>query len=91
MAHRCHATGCLIRVPPEMFTCRPHWFTLPKALRDAIWRAYRRGQCDDMSPSREYCEAAKAAVVYLAEHEGLTPETRLYDLFLARRSSRTPV
>jgi hypothetical protein len=22
--------------------CRPHWFGLPKPLRDAIWDAYRR-------------------------------------------------
>lgn len=53
-------------------------------LRDRIWRAYRPGQCDDMRPSREYCEAAKAAVIAVAGREGRTPDTKLYDLFLAR-------
>ena len=42
--HTCHATGCRTTVPPKMFACRRHWFTLPKALRDAIWRTYRPGQ-----------------------------------------------
>lgn len=65
-----------------MFMCKRHWFTLPKRLRDDIWRTYRAGQCDDMSPSDSYCEAAKRAVAYIAEKEGRTPDTALYDLFL---------
>lgn len=83
MAHHCHATGCKRSVPPEMFTCRSHWFSLPKHMRNAIWAAYRDGQCDDMNPSRAYCLAAKEAVVYLARRDGVEPETRLYDMFLA--------
>lgn len=84
MAHACHATGCLRPVPREMFMCKPHWFAVPKPIRDRIWRAYRDGQCDDMNPSREYCEAAKAAVAAVATKEGRPADTRLYDLFLAR-------
>lgn len=83
MAHPCHATGCSVEVPPEMFTCRRHWFALPLRLRNRIWAAYRVGQCDDLNPSRTYCEAAKAAVIYLAERDLLTPDTKLYDIFLA--------
>lgn len=64
-----------------MFMCKRHWFTLPRALRNHIWATYRPGQCDDWSPSREYCIAAKAAVVWLAEHEGVTPDTKLYGMF----------
>jgi hypothetical protein len=33
-----------------------------------------------MNPSRDYCEAAKAAVIWLAEKEGITPDTQLYDV-----------
>lgn len=80
--HHCHATNCKVPVPPEMFTCRKHWFSLPKSLRDAIWKAYRKGQCDDMNPSKEYCLAAKEAVTYLAAKENIQPETTLYDFFL---------
>lgn len=68
--HTCHATGCTSRVPPTLFMCRPHWFSLPKAMREAIWDTYRPGQCDDMRPSAAYLEAARAAITYLAEKEG---------------------
>jgi hypothetical protein len=64
--------------------CRPHWFSLPKALRDRIWRHYRVGQCDDMNPSRGYCNVAKECVIYIANREGVEPDTRLYDIFLLR-------
>ena len=40
--HYCHARPyCKAEVPRSMFACRPHWFMLPKAMRDAIWRGYR--------------------------------------------------
>lgn len=38
-----------------------------------------------MNPSREYCEAAKAAVVAVAVKERLEPNTQLYDFFLRER------
>lgn len=69
MAHTCHAAACEIRVPPEMFMCRKHWFSLPKRLRDAIWRTYRSGQCDDWAISHDYAETAKEAVTFVATKE----------------------
>jgi len=84
MAHQCHATDCKTAVPPEMFMCRLHWYKVPAPLRERVWRAYRVGQCDDMNPNLAYCEAAKAAVTAVARKEGRLPDTRLYDLFLAR-------
>ncbi len=42
-AHDCPATGCPRRVGQRMLMCRPHWFTVPKALRDAVWDAYAGG------------------------------------------------
>ena len=85
MSHRCHATGCEAAVPPEMLMCRHHWFMVPKLARDRVWRTYRQGQCDDMNPSRAYAEAAKAAVEAVAHKEHRAPDTKLYDLILARR------
>ena len=82
MAHTCHATKCRIAVPPEMFMCKKHWYMVPKPERDLVWANYRRGQCDDMKPSRGYCESARRAVQSVAWKEGLEPDTALYDRFL---------
>lgn len=80
MAHTCHATGCKRTVPPEMFACRSHWFALPKAMRDEIWRTYRPGQCDDWNISLEYANAARATVKFLAAKDGVEPDTSVYDM-----------
>ena len=68
--HRCHAKGCTREVPPSMLMCRKHWFMVPKALRDEVWRTYRRGQEVTKDPSREYLDAADAAIKYVATQEG---------------------
>jgi hypothetical protein len=80
MAHHCHATGCTAEVPREMLFCRRHWYSLPKALRDDVWAAYRHGQCDDQQISHEYAEAARAAVRHVAAREGREPDTSVYDV-----------
>jgi len=80
MSHHCHATGCTVRTPPAIFCCRKHWFSLPKAMRDRIWATYRPGQCDDWEIRHEYAEAARAAVRYLAEKDGVEPDTKVYDM-----------
>lgn len=68
--HRCHATGCIRRVQPEMLMCRDHWRAVPDGIRKKVWAAYRPGQCDDMKPSREWHEAADAAIGWVARREG---------------------
>ena len=82
MAHHCHATACRVEVPPEMFMCKRHWFSLPRSMRNRIWSTYRVGPCDDMNPSDAYCEAAKACVIFVAEREDRPADTALYDAFL---------
>jgi hypothetical protein len=72
-----------------MLMCRRHWFMVPRLLRARVWATYRPGQCDDMKPSGDYAEAAKAAVTAVAEREGREPDTRLYDLILSRRGARS--
>ena len=85
MAHTCHATACERKVRPEYLMCPSHWRKVPTMLQIRVLRTYRIGQCDDYNPSREYCEAAKAAVIAVAEQEQREPDTRLYDIFLDSR------
>lgn len=80
MAHHCHATNCTTPVPPEMFMCKRHWFSLLPIMRKKIWRTYRVGQCDDWQPSREYCDVAIECVSFIAKLEGVKPDIRLYKL-----------
>jgi hypothetical protein len=67
--HTCHATGCTRAVPPKMFMCRPHWYSLPKAMRDAIWAAYVPGQERRKDPTPEYIAVARNAIQYLEAKE----------------------
>jgi hypothetical protein len=55
--HTCHHPHCDRPVPPKMLACRPHWFALPKPLRDNIWATYRPGQEQTKDPSVAYLEA----------------------------------
>lgn len=80
MPHLCHATGCQVQVPPTMFMCKRHWFMLPTQYRNAIWRTYRPGQCDDWNISHSYANAARVAVKFIAECEGVEPDTSVYDM-----------
>lgn len=66
MTHHCHARGCEVAVPPKIFMCRRHWYALPKPMRDAVWATYRPGQEIDKRPSREYLDASKQAIDWLA-------------------------
>ena len=56
--HDYHWPGCDKQVPPAMWGCKKHWFTLPAKLRAAIWKHYRPGQEKDLSPSKEYLQVA---------------------------------
>ncbi len=66
--HHCHWPGCDQQVPPAMWGCRPHWFKLPKALRDKIWATYRPGQETSMTPSRAYLDAADEVQRWIKEN-----------------------
>lgn len=75
MGHHCHAAGCRIAVPPEKLMCRRHWAMVPLDIRNAVWVAYRPGQCDDKAPSEAWHFAADAAKGAVAQVEG-TPLTQ---------------
>lgn len=65
--HTCHWPGCPVEVPPVMWGCKKHWFTLPKLLRDQIWATYEPGQEITKIPSVEYLNAALAAQQWINE------------------------
>lgn len=71
--HTCHWPGCDKQVPPAMWGCKPHWFALPKYLRDKIWDTYRPGQEITMTPSAEYLAVANEVQEYLASKQGKKP------------------
>lgn len=71
MKHLCHAAACKTEVPPAMFMCKPHWYMVPKPLRDAIWATYRPGQEITKDPSLEYLDVAHEAIAAVAAKEGL--------------------
>ena len=58
--HHCHWPGCEKQVPPAMWGCKGHWFTLPAGLRARVWATYKPGQEVNGTPSVAYIEAAKA-------------------------------
>lgn len=60
--HTCHAHACTRAVPPRMFMCRAHWFSLRKPIRDAIWNEYRSGQEIDKRPSLRYLAVQQRAI-----------------------------
>lgn len=70
--------------------CPRHWRLVPRYLQARVWRTYREGQCDDWDPSDDYCRAARAAVVAVAEIEDLTPDTTLYDFYLREADPDPP-
>lgn len=66
--HTCHWPGCNRQVPPALWGCRPHWYALPADLRARIWRTYRIGQEESLTPSREYVAVARDVQDWIAEH-----------------------
>lgn len=67
--HECHWPGCSVQVPPAMWGCKPHWFRLPKHLRDRIWDAYVPGQEIYGTPSEAYLEVAQEVQVWIQRQE----------------------
>lgn len=69
MSHHCHAKNCTKVVPPSKLMCLKHWRMVPRELQRAVWATYRPGQEVDKKPSREYLEAARAAIDAVAAKE----------------------
>jgi hypothetical protein len=65
--HACPWPDCGRTVPNELWGCRPHWYALPKPIRQRIWSSYRRGQENDGKISRQYLDAILEAQRWIAE------------------------
>lgn len=68
--HTCHWPACQRQVPPAMWGCKPHWFNLPKELRDKVWSAYIPGQEIRMDPSDEYLTVAHEVQAWIETNAG---------------------
>lgn len=64
--HTCHAHGCSVVIPPRLFMCVKHWYSVPAKLRAAIWGHYRPGQEIDKIPSKAYLAVAEEAIGQVA-------------------------
>lgn len=53
--HECPAPDCTQRVPFDRFACRAHWYSIPKPLRDALWRAWRDDDFAEHARVRAEC------------------------------------
>lgn len=69
MNHTCHAMGCGKPVPPRMFMCRQHWFSLSATMRNLVWSVYVPGQELRRDPSAEYLEVTNLIIQWLAHKE----------------------
>lgn len=63
--HTCPAEGCQMQVSRMHLACRPHWYQLPKPLRDAIWQTHKSG--DRTAWSKNVTEAKKIWSEHAAE------------------------
>ncbi len=41
--HKCTVPACTRQIPVHRLMCRPHWYQVPKPLRDLIWATWRSG------------------------------------------------
>ena len=39
----CPVDGCETRVDAAFLMCRTHWYSVPKDLRDRVWKTFRNG------------------------------------------------
>lgn len=73
--HHCHWPGCTQQVPPAKWSCRPHWYALPRYLRNKIWDAYEIAQEVSMTPSNEYLDVMHEVQAWIAANSPPTPSS----------------
>lgn len=61
-SHQCPARDCGQQVGPGRLMCRPHWYMVPRPLRDAMWATWRSGQGAGTEAHQLACDAAIRAV-----------------------------
>ena len=71
--HHCHWPGCETRCAPAAWGCKKHWYMLPQALRNKVWRAYRPGQEATKTPSRDYVAVAREVQNWIIANHPVRP------------------
>lgn len=66
---RCRIPGCRTRVGRRRLMCRPHWYQVPKPLRDVIWATWRSG-AGIFTPDYRHAVCQAVAAVQAAAREG---------------------
>lgn len=66
--HECHWPGCNEQVPPALWGCRKHWYSLPAYLRTKVWAAYKIGQEVKMNPSEHYIKVMHEVEEWIKLH-----------------------
>lgn len=66
--HHCHWPGCTRDVPPALWGCPEHWYKLPRALRNKVWRTFKPGQEISKTPSPEYLKVAREVQDWIKEN-----------------------
>jgi hypothetical protein len=61
-SHECPVRACPARVAPDKLMCRPHWYQVPRPLRDAVWATWRSGAGAGTPAHTAAITAATAAV-----------------------------
>lgn len=59
--HECAAEDCIEQCPSHFLMCRAHWYRVPRAIRQEVWRAYKT----EGVLSEAYVDAVDAAVASL--------------------------
>lgn len=90
MSHECHATLCRSPCEPRKLMCLKHWKMVPYQTQLAVLEHYRRGQCNDKRPSREWFDAANLAVAQVAEQEGAPMSRRHRELLTQQGQDQCP-
>lgn len=66
--HHCHWPGCDKQVPPAMWGCTTHWYTLPPVLRAKVWSTYNPGQEITGTPSNAYLAVADEVQIWIRDN-----------------------
>mgnify|MGYP001579131525 FL=1 len=72
MTHLCHALGCETPVNPCFLMCGYHWFKVSVRCKQAVYATYVPGQELTKMTTAAYRQAAAAAIIAVAEQEGVT-------------------
>lgn len=62
----CPNPKCRRKIPRSLLACKSCWFSLPKALRDKVWRHYQPKQEEPSgpAPTPEYYNVLKEAIAF---------------------------